>query len=173
MEALKEQRVNQTAHLILAQALGVRLRPHTTSAAEREKHDIHGEYERIPGREPVDFVIIENLKYYEMTQGRARSENARLMKWCRRHLRDKLIQLCEPYGLRVLEEWPADTSKFCSLTGVAGFRAVELTPEDAKEFRWKKHLDRLADPERCQKVKQGGASGKPACAATLRNAGKR
>ena len=152
MEALKEQRVNQTAHLILAQALGVRLRSHTTSAAEREKHDIHGEYERIPGREPVDFVIIENLKYYEMTQGRARSENARLMKWCRRHLRDKLIQLCEPYGLRVLEEWPADASKFCSLTSVAGFRAVELTPEDAKEFRWKKHLDRLADPERAKKL---------------------
>ena len=152
MEALKEQRVNQTAHLILAQALGVRLRSHTTSAAEREKHDIHGEYERIPGRAPVDFVIIENLKYYEMTQGRARSENARLMKWCRRHLRDKLIQLCEPYGLRVLEEWPADTSKFCSLTSVAGFRAVELTPEDAKEFRWKKHLDRLVDPERVKKL---------------------
>jgi hypothetical protein len=152
LDALKEQRVNQTAHLILAQALGVRLRSHTTSAAEREKHDIHGEYERILGREPVDFVIIENLKYYEMSQGRGRSENARLMKWCRRHLRDKLIQLCEPYGLRVLEEWPADTSKFCSLTGVAGFRAVELTPEDAKEFRWKKHLDRLADPERAKKL---------------------
>ena len=147
LDALKEQRVNQTAHLILAQALGVRLKPHATPAAEREKHDIHGEYERIPGREPVDFLVIENLKYYEMSQGRARSENARLMKWCRRHLRDKLIQLCEPYGLRVLEEWPADTSKFCSLTGVAGFRAVELTPEDAKEFRWKKHLDRLRDAD--------------------------
>jgi hypothetical protein len=154
LAALKEQRVNQTAHLILAQALGVRLRPHTTNAAEREKHDIHGEYERIPGREPVDFVVIENLKYYEMSQGRARSENARLMKWCRRHLRDKLIQLCEPYGLRVLEEWPADTSKFCSLTGVAGFRAVELTPEDAMKFRWKKHLDRLADPERLKNLNQ-------------------
>jgi hypothetical protein len=152
LDALKEQRVNQTAHLILAQALGVRLRPHATSAAEREKHDIHGEYDRIPGREPVDFVVIENLKYYEMSQGRARSENARLMKWCRRHLRDKLIQLCEPYGLRVLEEWPADTSKFCSLTGVAGFRAVELTPENAMEFRWKKHLDRLADLERLKKL---------------------
>ena len=152
LEALKEQRVNQTAHLILAQALGVRLRPHATSPAEREKHDIHGEYERIQGREPVDFVIVENLKYYEMTQGRARSENARLMKWCRRHFRDKLIQLCEPYGLPVLEEWPADTSKFCSLSGVAGFRAIELTPEDAKEFRWKKHIDRMADPERAKKL---------------------
>jgi len=145
LDALKEQRVNQTAHLILAQALGVRLKPHDTSAAQREKHNIHGEYERIPGREPVDFLVIENLKYYEMTQRRARSENVRLMKWCRRQLRNKLIQLCEPYGLRVLEEWPADTSKFCSLTGVAGFRAVELNPDHAQEFRWKKHLDRLRE----------------------------
>ena len=151
LDALKEQRVNQTAHLILAQALGVRLRPHVTSAVEREKHDVHGEYERT-WAQAVDFVVIENLKYYEMSQGRARSENARLMKWCRRHLRDKLIQLCEPYGLPVLEEWPADTSKFCSLTGIAGFRAIELTPEDALEFRWKKHLDRLADPERLKKL---------------------
>jgi hypothetical protein len=145
LEALKEQRVNQTAHLILAQALGVRLRAHATDAATRAACDIHGEYERIPGREPVDFLVIENLKYYEMTQGRSRNENVRLMQWCRRQLRKKLMELCEPYGLRVLEEWPADTSKFCSLTGVAGFRAVELTPESAKEFRWKKHLDRLRD----------------------------
>lgn len=152
LDALKEQRVNQTAHLILAQALGVRLKTHTTDAATREAHDIHGEYERIPGREPVDFIIIENLKYYEMTQGRSRSENARLMKWCRRHLRDKLIELCEPYGLRVVEEWPADTSKFCSLTGVAGFRAVELNPDDCQDFRWRKHLDRLADPARAARL---------------------
>src|SRR5690606_18252654 len=67
LDNLKKQRVNQTAHLILAQALGVRLKPHTSDAATRAKRDIHGEYERIPGRQPVDFIVIENLKYYEMT----------------------------------------------------------------------------------------------------------
>lgn len=148
LEALKEQRVNQTAHLILAQALGVRLRVHTQDATTRATQDIHGEYERIPGREPVDFLVLENLDRYLASQGRSRGENSKLMKWCHRAILGKLKQLCEPYGLRVLETPAAYSSKFCSLTGVAGFRAVELSPEDAKEFRWKKHLDRLNAEER-------------------------
>lgn len=148
LEALKEQRVNQTAHLILAQAMGVRLKAHERSDAERTAQDIHGEYERMPGREPVDFLVLENLDRYLASQGRSRGENSKLMKWSHRAILAKLKQLCEPYGLRVLETPAAYSSRFCSLTGVAGFRAVELTPEDAKEFRWKKHLDRLADPER-------------------------
>ena len=145
LDALKEQRVNQTAHLILAQALGVRLRAHQADEATRLAQDMHGEYERIPGREPVDFIVLENLDRYLASQGRSRGENSRLMKWCHRQILGKLKQLCEPYGLRVLETPAAYSSRFCSLTGVAGFRAVELTPENAKNFRWKKHLDRLRD----------------------------
>jgi len=152
LEALKEQRVNQTAHLILAQALGVRLKAHERSDAERMAQDIHGEYERIPGREPVDFLVLENLDRYLASQGRSRGENSKLMKWSHRAILGKLKQLCEPYGLRVLETPAAYSSRFCSLTGVAGFRAVELTPDDAKEFRWKKHLDRLTDPVRYAKL---------------------
>lgn len=152
LDALKEQRVNQTAHLILAQALGVRLKPHAKDKAERAARNIHGEYERIPGREPVDFLILENLDRYLASQGRSRSENSRLMKWCHRAILGKLKQLCEAYGLRVLETPAAYSSKFCSLTGVAGFRAVEVTPDDRADFRWKKHLDRLADPERVKKL---------------------
>lgn len=147
LDALKEQRVNQTAHLILAQALGVRLKAHTTNEKERSACDIHGEYERIPGRQPVDFVILENLDRYLASQGRARSENSRLMKWCHRAILGKLKQLCEPYGIRVLETPAAYSSKFCSLTGCAGFRAVELTPGDAKDFRWQKHFNRLAEAD--------------------------
>ena len=152
LDALKEQRVNQTAHMILAQALGVRLRAHADDAAARAARDIHGEYERIPGREPVDFLVLENLDRYLASQGRSRGENSKLMKWSHRAILGKLKQLCEPYGLRVLETPAAYSSRFCSLTGVAGFRAVELTPDSAKEFRWKKHLDRLADPEREKKL---------------------
>jgi hypothetical protein len=150
LERLKEQRVNQTAHLILAQALGVRLHQHQQDAAAREHRDIHGEYEKF--REPVDFLVLENLDRYLANQGRSRGENSRLMKWCHRQILGKLKQLCEPYGLRVLETPAAYSSRFCSLTSVAGFRAMELTPDDAKEFRWKKHLDRLADPERSKKL---------------------
>lgn len=145
LDALKEQRVNQTAHLILAQALGVRLRAHAVDETTRGAQDIHGEYEPIPGRAPVDFLVLENLDRYLASQGRSRGENSRLMKWCHRAILGKLKQLCEPYGLRVLETPAAYSSRFCSLTGVAGFRAAELTPVSAKEFRWKKHLDRLQE----------------------------
>jgi hypothetical protein len=51
---LKEERVNQTAHLIIAQALGLRLKAHSLPDQEREDGDVHGEYEIIPGRSPVD-----------------------------------------------------------------------------------------------------------------------
>ena len=150
LERLKGQRVNQTAHLILAQALGVRLRQHQQEATAREHRDIHGEYAKF--REPVDFLVLENLDRYLANQGRSRGENSRLMKWCHRQILGKLKQLCEPYGLRVLETPAAYSSRFCSLTSVAGFRAMELTPDNAKEFRWRKHLDRLADPERSKKL---------------------
>jgi hypothetical protein len=163
LDALKEQRVNQTAHLLLAQALGVRLRPHQTDAATRMAQNIHGEYERIPGREPVDFLVLENLDRYLASQGRSRGENSKLMKWCHRAMLGKLKQLCEPYGLRVLETPAAYSSRFCSLTGVAGFRAVELTPAHARDFRWKKHLDRL----------QGEARGERKLSAEERNESER
>ncbi len=140
-DQLREQRVNQTAHLILAQALGVRLRTPRKDPALRERHDIHGEYESF--RPPVDFIVLEDLSRYLSSQGRARSENSRLMKWCHRAILLKLKQLCEPYGLKILETNAAYSSRFCSRTGVAGFRAVELTPDARKEFRWRKHLDRL------------------------------
>jgi hypothetical protein len=150
LEKLKDQRVNQTAHLILAQALGVRLCSHTQDTSVREKRDIHGEYEKF--REPVDFLVLENLDRYLASQGRSRAENSRLMKWCHRAILGKLKQLCEPYGLRVLETPAAYSSRFCSLTSVAGFRAVELTPRSREEFRWRKHLERLSDPERAKKL---------------------
>jgi hypothetical protein len=140
-DQLREQRVNQTAHLILAQALGVRLRTPRKDPELRERHNIHGEYESF--RPAVDFIVLEDLSRYLSSQGRARTENSRLMKWCHRAILLKLKQLCEPYGLKVLETNAAYSSRFCSRTGVAGFRAVELTPDARKDFRWRKHLDRL------------------------------
>jgi hypothetical protein len=140
-EQLREQRVNQTAHLILAQALGVRLRTPQKGDALREQNNVHGEYETF--RLPVDFIVLEDLSRYLSSQGRGRNENSRLMKWCHRAILLKLKQLCESYGLKILETNAAYSSRFCSRTGVAGFRAVELTPDARKEFRWRKHLNRL------------------------------
>ncbi|MEX2381583.1 MAG: type V CRISPR-associated protein Cas12b [Opitutales bacterium] len=126
IDRMKEQRVNQTAHLILAEALGVRLKKHEADPAQRAVRDIHGEYEKIPGRSPVDFVVIENLDRYLTSQGRAPSENSRLMKWAHRAVRDKIKMLAEePFGIPVSETAAAYSSRFCAITGVAGARCEE------------------------------------------------
>lgn len=126
IDNMKEQRVNQTAHLILAQALGVRLKPHGIDGAERDRRDLHGEYEKTPGREPVDLIVIEDLSRYRSSQGRAPSENSRLMKWAHRAIRDKLKMLAEePFGIPLVEVVPAYSSRFHAGNGQAGARLHE------------------------------------------------
>ncbi len=142
MDHIKEQRIHQLAHDIVAQALGVKLRAHTLNDAERLEQDRHGEYERISGRRPVDFIVIEDLEFYATTQRRAKNVNAKLMLWSRRELRKKLIELCETYGLPVIETSPDYTSKFDARTGGPGFRATEITPNSKYEPRWRKMLGR-------------------------------
>jgi len=142
MERLREHRVDQTAHSILAAALGVRLRPPQKDRDERVARDIHGEYERF--REPVDFIAIENLSRYLSSQDRARSENTNLMRWCHRQLVQKLRQLCESYGIPVLAAPAAYSSRFSSRDGSAGFRAVEVAAADRHTWPWKQDLAKLA-----------------------------
>ena len=148
LEAVREQRVNQTAHMIVAEALGVRLRRHEITEDDRTVRDIHGEYEQIPGRRPVDLVVLEDLSRYLSSQDRPKRENSRLMKWCHRAVLAKVKELCEPYGIPVLETPAAWSSRFSSRDGRPGFRAVELTPQSRKEFPWrldlKKHSDVIA-----------------------------
>jgi hypothetical protein len=144
LENIREQRVNQTAHLILAQALGLKLREPQMSAKSRVITDTHGEYE--VARPPVDMIVLEDLSRYLSDQGRAKSENTRLMKWCHRAIMMKVKMLAEPFGIAVLETPAAYSSRFCSLTGMAGFRAAEVGWEDRHEFRWRVVLkEDLAD----------------------------
>jgi hypothetical protein len=142
LENIRKQRVNQTAHLILAQALGLKLRAPQMSTNRREITDTHGEYE--VARPPVDFIVLEDLSRYLSDQGRAKSENTRLMKWCHRAIMQKVKMLAEPFGIPVLETPAAYSSRFCSLTGVAGFRASEVGWGDRHEFRWRVLLDEAA-----------------------------
>lgn len=145
LDALREQRVNQTAHLIVAEALGVRLRKHAKTLKERWERDVHGEYERIPGRAPVDLVVLEDLSRYLSSQDRPRRENSRLMKWCHRAILGKVKELCEPYGIPVLETPAAWSSRFSSRDGTPGFRAIELTPKNILKFPWRQDLQRVEE----------------------------
>lgn len=140
LERLREQRVNQTAHLILAEALGVRLAPHRKPASDRKSKSIHGEYER--HREPVDFIVLEDLNRYLTSQGRSRAENSRLMKWCHRAILAKLKQLCEAYGIPVVEASAAYSSRFSAKDGTPGFRAVEVRFADRHLFPWRRMLEK-------------------------------
>lgn len=142
LENIREQRVNQTAHLILAQALGLKLREPQMSAKSRQITDTHGEYEK--ARPPVDMIVLEDLSRYLSDQGRAKSENTRLMKWCHRAIMMKVKMLAEPFGIPVLETPAAYSSRFCSLTGMAGFRAAEVGWDDRHEFRWRVLLSEAA-----------------------------
>jgi hypothetical protein len=137
---MKEERVNQTAHLIVAQALGVRLKTPSFSDEERVRADVHGEYAVIPGRLPVDFIVLEDLSRYTTDRSRSRSENSRLMKWCHRAINEKVKLLAEPFGIPVLEVFASYSSKFDGRTGAPGFRAVEVTATD-RRF-WKKTIEK-------------------------------
>jgi hypothetical protein len=142
LDNLKNQRVNQTAHMILAEALGLQLAPPPANkSALRQQRDQHGSYEKILNKQgqwigPVDFIVIEDLSRYRASQGRSPRENSRLMKWCHRAVRDKLKQLCEIFGLPVLETPAAYSSRFCSRSGVPGFRAVEIAPGFENHAPW-------------------------------------
>jgi hypothetical protein len=158
LDEIKEQRRNQTAHMMLAEALGLKLagpdeRPESGDDAARkaqEAKDAHGEYVKVDDkghavadndskawRGVVDFIVIEDLSRYLTSQGRAPRENSRLMKWCHRAIRDKLEQMCEPFGVLMVETPAAYSSRFCSRTGVAGFRATELSAASLAESKWK------------------------------------
>ncbi|HXG49507.1 MAG TPA: type V CRISPR-associated protein Cas12b [Methylomirabilota bacterium] len=172
LEEIKEQRRNQTAHMILVQALGLTLAKPTepsdeAEAREREAKDSHGEYVKadIKGRPVtpeagnqwrgiVDFIVIEDLSRYRTSQGRAPRENSRLMKWCHRAIRDKLKQICEPFGLPLVETPAAYSSRFCSRTGVAGFRATELSGDPMQEPKWRWRVRKPAEGKEETKEKK-------------------
>ncbi len=129
LENMKEQRVNLIAHEIVAQALGVRLKE-AKDKQNRDGRDVwHGEYERIPNRKPVDFVVMENLRGYQTNIDRTPYENSTLMRWSHRQITAKVVQLLqEVFGIPVLFSYAAYTSRFDCMYSSPGFRPELITP---------------------------------------------
>lgn len=148
LERVKEQRVDQTAHMILAEALGVRFRAQKTAGLAFPKGYIHGEYEQY--KDPVDFIILENLSRYRSSQDRTRRENSRLMQWSHRSILAKLKELCELYGIPVVEVNASYSSRFCARSGAPGFRAIEYSPLQ-KPF-WLKRDKQSGESRRLLKI---------------------
>ncbi len=140
LDHLKEQRVKQTAHLILARALGLRLKAGKTPKPDRPNY-VHGEYEKIPNATTSDFIVIENLMRYRMRSDRSRFENRKLMHWSHRSIANTLIELAEPYGIPVLMSAASYSSRFCSLTSRPGFRAIEINSRRLDHPAFKRLLE--------------------------------
>lgn len=129
IENVREQRVNQIAHDIVAQALGVRLIPSRGGKNANGLDVIHGEYERVPDRKPVDFVVMENLSRYLTSLDRSREENSSLMLWSHRQIALKVKQLLEEvFGIPVIFTHAHYTSRFDSKTSEPGFRPDLMNP---------------------------------------------
>jgi IS605 OrfB family transposase len=134
---LREQRVFQTAHLILTEALGLQLK--NPAKVERDgktkkelKHgvDLHGDYERkqVNGEDVprCSVIVLEDLSRYRTSQERTRTENSRLMKWAHRKVINKLADMAKPFGITLMLVDPAWSSRFDSRTGLAGIRVKEV-----------------------------------------------
>jgi hypothetical protein len=128
LKSMKDQRVNHVASGIVALALGVQLKSSIKKDLTRKL--AHGQYERIPGRKPASFIVVENLSRYLADQGRERRENRKLVQWCHRAVLTKVKQMLSPFDIRVLEVPAAYSSLFCAYTQKPGFRARQLTKID-------------------------------------------
>ncbi|MDE3099091.1 MAG: type V CRISPR-associated protein Cas12b [Verrucomicrobiota bacterium] len=148
---IREQRVDQTAHLILAEALGMELKNPAEVANKKERKaevDLHGEYKRRKHKDKdgkeheyprCSVIVLENLDRYKMSLGRTKSENSRLMKWAHGKILDKLEDICRPFGITLMLVDPAFSSHFDSRTGLPGVRVNQVSRGFEKEYpcnRW-------------------------------------
>lgn len=132
---LRSQRVDQIAHLILAEALGIELKNPAEVAdksSRKNEVDLHGEYKARLGKggEPLprcSVIVLENLERYRTSQERTRQENSRLMKWSHRAILEKLEDICRPFGITIMVVDPAFSSRFHSRSGLPGVRVNSVS----------------------------------------------
>ena len=146
---LREQRVYQTAHLILAEALGMKLKNPAevnNKKARRLEVDLHGEYERRKDKAGdiyprCSVIVLENLTRYKTSQERTRTENSRLMKWAHRAIVEKLEDMCKPFGITIMLVDPAFSSRFDSFTGLPGVRVNSVSRDFEKHYPYNKWIN--------------------------------
>lgn len=145
-DRIREQRVDQTAHLILAEALGMELKNPAEVAnkkARKAEVDLHGEYKRRLDKDGKPYprcsvIVLENLERYRTSQERTKSENSRLMKWAHRAIIEKLEDMCRPFGITLMLVDPAFSSHFDSRTGLPGVRVEEVSRGFEQTYPYKR-----------------------------------
>ncbi len=153
---LRTQRVNQTANLILAEALGLDLmNPDEVSidglkkAALKNERDVHGRYVKNPDKPRVAAIVLEDLSRYRTSQDRSRFENRQLMEWSHRQVLTKLIDMAwKVFGIPVFTVDARFSSRFSSRTGAPGIRCAEVAQGFEHEHPWKKWAEEtVLDPK--------------------------
>ena len=140
---LREQRVYQTAHLILAEALGLELMNPAAVRIDgklkpelKSERDLHGRYEQKKPR--VAAIVLEDLSRYRTSQDRSRHENTQLMEWSHRAIIAKLQDMAQVFGVQIITVDARFSSRFCSRTGVPGVRCAQVAKGFEAEYPWKK-----------------------------------
>lgn len=140
---LRDQRVNQTAHMILAEALGLELmNPAEVTIDGKSKwelkseRDLHGRYKQKKPR--VSAIVLEDLSRYRTSQDRSRYENSQLMEWSHRAVIGKLQDIAQVFGIQIITVDARFSSRFCSRTGVPGIRCAQVAKGFDNEYPWKK-----------------------------------
>lgn len=166
---LRDQRVNQTAHMILAEALGKRLSDPSKVQIDgkakselKSERDLHGVYEPILQKDGspaprCTVIAVENLTRYRTSQDRGRFENRRLMEWSHRNVIKKLQDIAKPFRIEIVLVDATYSSRFDSRTGSPGIRVECVTAgfEEKPPFvRW------IAEKSRAKKTE-----GKPSARA--------
>lgn len=146
---IREQRVDQTAHLILAEALGMELKNPAEvvdKKARKAEVDLHGEYQRRKDKNGKPYprcsvIVLENLERYKTSQERTKVENSRLMQWAHRAIIDKLEDMCRPFGITLMLVDPAFSSHFDSRTGLPGVRVNQVSPGFEQEYPYNRWIE--------------------------------
>lgn len=140
---LRDQRVNQTAHMILAEALGLELmNPAEVEIDGKSKwelkseRDLHGRYKQ--KRQRVSAIVLEDLSRYRTSQDRSRYENSQLMEWSHRAIIGKLQDMAQVFDIQIITVDARFSSRFCSRTGVPGIRCAQVAKGFEDEYPWKK-----------------------------------
>lgn len=141
---MRDQRVHQTAHVILAEALGLELKnpdevleDGMDKATLKSERDVHGRYKKNPDKPRVAAIVLEDLSRYRTSQDRSRFENRQLMEWSHRKVLEKLQDMAKVFGIPIFTVDARFSSRFSSRTGAPGVRCIEVSKGFELEHPWK------------------------------------
>jgi hypothetical protein len=117
VNTLRKERHNLLANLVLSAALG----------GYRDKFNPKGIKQAPDPSKAIHIIAIEELSSLKPSLDRTRRENKVISSMKASGFKDVLMEGCQRYGVKLVQVWPAETSRIDSRTGSFGIRVQELT----------------------------------------------